>query len=344
MGTLWSERDYDDDPIVRKTVRRLRLSVFAVVVGIAVCASLAAAIANQAFEDGKTAAMSTIDMASATPQTMTWVLLFGGFLTVGSLMFILVSRPYASARSHASELAHAYRTLETSTLETFAALNATVEAKDRYTAGHGLRVTLISMLIAQELEMDEVEVDTLRHAATFHDIGKIAIPDAILGKPGVLSDAEFELMKSHATESARICGKIAALREAVPMIRHHHERYDGRGYPDALAGRNIPVGARIISVADTWDAITSDRPYRPGQPATVALDEIRRVAGTQLDKMCVNAFLSVLSKDPWMFGLVPEDLERFPAAPDAELPKYSRSAADVVEIEFEDEGDFGLAA
>lgn len=344
MRTLWTERDYEDDPIVRRTVVRLRLAVLSVVLGIAACASLAAAIADQAFDDGVSAATSHTPIAHATPQRTTWLLLFGGFLGAGGLMFVLVSRPYVAAREHASELAHAYRTLETATLETFAALNATVEAKDRYTAGHGLRVTLISILIAQELGLDELEIDNLRHAATFHDIGKIAVPDSILQKPGRLTDAEFELMKTHAVESSRICAKIAALREALPAIRHHHERIDGRGYPDGLRGRRIPLGARIIAVADTWDAITSDRPYRPGQPATVALDEVRRVAGSQLDKMVVNAFLSVLGKDPWMFGLVPDDLERFPAAPGQTIEHHSRAGGIVVDDVDTVDGDFDLAA
>lgn len=302
-----------DDPVVRKTVARLRYSVIAVLIAVGVNIFLAGVGAVIAFNDGHNAALH--NLANNGPSNQTWVILFGGFAALGFVLFSIVSRPYDSARSHAVDLVDAYRTLEASTLETFAALNATVEAKDRYTAGHGLRVTLISILIAQEMGMPEKDIDTLRHAATFHDIGKIAVPDDVLRCPGELSDREFEAMKIHPSESARICGKLAVLRDAVPAIRSHHERIDGEGYPDGLKGSEIPLGARIIAVADTWDAITSDRPYRSGQPATVALDEIRRCTGTQFDAEIVEVFERVLAKDPWMFGLTPENVEAYPSAP-----------------------------
>lgn len=322
--------EYSDDPVVRQTLSRLRFATIAIVAGIAICIMLAGLVARLAFDDGVRSSVqmaraiaeapdgsgSTSVRASATgPSQMTYGLLVGGFFIVGFFMFVVVRRPYEAAREHAVELVRAYRALQESTIETIAALNATVEAKDRYTAGHGLRVTLISLLIGQELGLDELEIDMLRHAATFHDIGKIAVPDEVLSKPGRLTDSEFEAMKVHPVESARICSKVAALRDSVPSIRHHHERLDGRGYPDGIAGDRIPLGARIIAVADTWDAITSDRPYRRGQAATVALDEIRRATGGQFDHRVVNAFIEVLAKDPWMFGLEPADLKRKPAAP-----------------------------
>jgi hypothetical protein len=120
-------------------------------------------------------------------------------------------------------------------------------------------------------------------------------------------------MKVHPVEGARICSKLQSLETAVPLIRSHHERMDGRGYPDGLRGDDIPMGARIIAVADAWDAITSDRPYRRGQPAFVALEEIRRCSGPQFDERVVRAFVEVLARDPWMFGLTPEDVaERRP--------------------------------
>jgi HD-GYP domain-containing protein (c-di-GMP phosphodiesterase class II) len=266
---------------------------------------------------------------SQRPEDSTILVLFGGFALIGAVMLVTVRRPYGSARDNAEELAQAYRTLQESSLETYAALNATVEAKDRYTAGHGLRVTLISLLIAQEMGLPEEELDVLRHAATFHDIGKIAVPDRVLQKEGKLTPTEFEAMKVHPVESARICSKVAALRPAVPMIRSHHERIDGRGYPDGLAGEEIPLGSRIIAVADAWDAITSDRPYRRGQAATVALDEIRRVAGSQFDRRVVLAFIEVLAKDPWMFGLTPLDVQRAPAAPGQHVEMTSMAAEDL---------------
>src|SRR5262249_46865657 len=147
------------------------------------------------------------------PGTSVYVLLAAGFTALAVLVVFVVRRPFASAREHAIDLVRAARTLEESTLETFAALNATVEAKDRYTPGHGLRVTLISLLIAQEMGLPEDELDTLRHAATFHDIGKIAVPDQVLERQGRLSDLEFEAMKIHPLESARICSKLGVLRD-----------------------------------------------------------------------------------------------------------------------------------
>lgn len=235
-------------------------------------------------------------------------LVVGGFVALGVLLVLVVRAPFDRARDQAIELVETNRRLDDTTLETFAALGAAVEAKDRYTAGHGLRVTLVSILIGQELGLDQHELDVLRQAATFHDIGKIAVPDEVLRKPGRLTDTEFQAMQVHPLEGARICSKLQSLREAVPLVRSHHERMDGRGYPDGLVAEQIPLGARIIAVADTWDAITSDRPYRPGQPAFVALEEIRRCSGPQFDERVVRSFIEVLAKDPWMFGLTPEDV------------------------------------
>ncbi|MCW2923221.1 MAG: hypothetical protein JWM98_625 [Thermoleophilia bacterium] len=296
----------DEDPAVRSTVARLRASVLAagaaslafVLLGV-----LATRVAWTAgLERGRAGG------AGAMPDLSTTALLIGGFLALGVLLVVVVRAPFDRARDQAIELAESSKRLADNTLETFAALGAAVEAKDRYTAGHGLRVTLVSILIGQELGLDQRELDVLRHAATFHDIGKIAVPDLVLQKPGRLTDSEFEAMKVHPAEGARICSKLQVLRPAVPLVRSHHERMDGRGYPDNLVGEQIPLGARIIAVADTWDAITSDRPYRRGQPAFVALEEVRRCAGGQFDERVVRAFIEVLAKDPWMFGLTPEDV------------------------------------
>jgi hypothetical protein len=224
-------------------------------------------------------------------------------------MIVLVRAPWEHVVDLAEDAASSVKSMERGTLEALQALNATVEAKDRYTAGHGLRVTLMSILIGQEIKMSEVDLDVLRHAATFHDVGKIAVSDSVLMKPGQLTELEFQQLKVHPTEGARICEKLAVLRAAVPTVRHHHERWDGFGYPDGLSGNAIPLGARIIAVADTWDAITSDRPYRLGQLPAAAVREILRVSGTQFDPTIVDAFTRVLSRDPWMFGMSPEELE-----------------------------------
>ncbi|MCW2956586.1 MAG: hypothetical protein JWO69_1455 [Thermoleophilia bacterium] len=287
MSRAFFFRTHDDDPEVRGTVARLRLSVLAVAWG--------------------TGGLIVLGLLAAYAELPRWCFLLGSVLVV-TVQLWAVRAPLRGAHQHAVDLAEASRQLHESTLETFAALSAAVEAKDRYTAGHGLRVTLVSMLIAQELDMPDADMDVLRHAATFHDIGKIAVPDGVLQKPGRLDDDEFEAMKVHPIEGARICAKLQALRDAVPLIRSHHERMDGRGYPDGLVAQAIPLGARVIAVADAWDAITSDRPYRRGQPPFVALEEIRRSAGAQFDPVVVRAFVEVLAKDPWMFGLTPEDV------------------------------------
>jgi putative nucleotidyltransferase with HDIG domain len=298
--------DVDEDPAVRGTVRRLRASLVAVVAGSVAFALLGLVALRVAWQAGLEA--SPVASGRALPPWGDIALVLLGFVALGVLLVWVVRGPFERARDQAEELVDANRRLAATTLETYAALGAAVEAKDRYTAGHGLRVTLVSILIGQELGLSQSDLDTLRHAATFHDIGKIAVPDHVLQREGRLSDADFDAMKVHPVEGARICSKLGALQDAVPLIRSHHERMDGRGYPDGLAGDEIPLGARIIAVADAWDAITSDRPYREGQPAFVALEEVRRCMGPQFDEQVVRAFVEVLARDPWMFGLSPEDV------------------------------------
>jgi HD-GYP domain-containing protein (c-di-GMP phosphodiesterase class II) len=301
--------DDDPDAAVQATVARLRASVVAAATGSAAFLALGLMATHMAFVAGVERGQSSgAEAAGSFPAFHLLALVTGGFVALGIVLVFVVRAPFDRARDQAIDLTEANKRLADATLETFAALGAAVEAKDRYTAGHGLRVTLVSILIGQELGLDQRELDVLRHAATFHDVGKIAVPDDVLNKPGRLSDSEFEAMKVHPAEGARICSKLQVLRPAVPLIRSHHERMDGRGYPDNLVAEQIPLGARIIAVADTWDAITSDRPYREGQPAFVALEEIRRCTGAQFDERVVRAFVEVLAKDPWMFGLTPEDV------------------------------------
>jgi HD-GYP domain-containing protein (c-di-GMP phosphodiesterase class II) len=300
--------DDDPDAAVQATVARLRASLVAAATGSAAFLALGLIATRMAFVAGVERGQTSPADAGTLPDLPLLALVAGGFIALGIVLVLVVRAPFDRARDQAIDLTEANKRLADATLETFAALGAAVEAKDRYTAGHGLRVTLVSILIGQELGLDQRELDVLRHAATFHDVGKIAVPDDVLHKPGRLTDSEFEAMKVHPAEGARICSKLQVLRPAVPLIRSHHERMDGRGYPDNLVGEQIPLGARIIAVADTWDAITSDRPYREGQPAFVALEEIRRCTGAQFDQRVVRAFVEVLAKDPWMFGLTPEDV------------------------------------
>ncbi|MDP8910550.1 MAG: diguanylate cyclase [Actinomycetota bacterium] len=168
-------------------------------------------------------------------------------------------------------------------------LAATVDARDAYTAGHGRRVQRLTLAIGAELDLSEAELDVLGKAALFHDIGKVAIPDAVVMKPGGLSPDESALMRTHADEGARIIGELGVVEDAVPAIRHHHERFDGRGYPDGLRGDEIPLGARIIHVADALDSIVTTRIYQRARPVEDALEELRGGSGTQFCPRCVAA-------------------------------------------------------
>jgi diguanylate cyclase (GGDEF)-like protein/putative nucleotidyltransferase with HDIG domain len=172
-------------------------------------------------------------------------------------------------------------------------LSATVDARDEYTAGHSRRVQRIALTIGRQLDLSETELELLGHAALFHDIGKLAVPDSILLKPASLTDDEWKIMTKHAAEGASIINRLGFLNDAVPAIRHHHERFDGRGYPDRLAGVEIPLGARIIHVADAFDSMLSTRVYRPARSLDDALTELRKMAGSQFCPRCVAALDSV---------------------------------------------------
>jgi putative nucleotidyltransferase with HDIG domain len=158
-------------------------------------------------------------------------------------------------------------------------------------------VQQLSLAIGRELGLSQAELDLLGHAALFHDIGKLAIPDAILLKPSTLTSDEWALMQRHADEGARIIDRLGFLNDAVPAIRHHHERWDGTGYPDGLAGEDIPLGARIIHVADALDSMLTTRIYRAARPADEALDELRRGTRGQFCPRCVAALERLLQTD-----------------------------------------------
>lgn len=175
-------------------------------------------------------------------------------------------------------------------------LEAAVEAKDSYTRNHMGRVAEYTEAIAREMGLDEIRVEIAVTAGRIHDVGKITVPDAVLLKPGRLTDKEFETMKHHAARGEHIAKNSRVLRHVAAVIRAHHERYSGNGYPDGLSGEEIPLEARIVAVADTFDALTSSRVYRPLRPWTEAIAELQRVAGTQLDPACVDAFLRWLNK------------------------------------------------
>jgi diguanylate cyclase (GGDEF)-like protein/putative nucleotidyltransferase with HDIG domain len=176
-------------------------------------------------------------------------------------------------------------------------LSATVDARDSYTAGHSRRVQQLALAVGRELGLSQAELALLDRAALFHDIGKLAVPDAILLKPGGLTREEWTLMQSHAEEGARIIERLGFLQDAVPAIRHHHERWDGTGYPDRIGGDEIPLGARIIHVADALDSMLTTRIYRAARPLEDALEEIRDASGTQFCPRCVAALERLLPID-----------------------------------------------
>jgi diguanylate cyclase (GGDEF)-like protein/putative nucleotidyltransferase with HDIG domain len=177
-------------------------------------------------------------------------------------------------------------------------LSATVDARDSHTAGHSRRVQRLALAIGREVDLSQAELDLLGDAALFHDIGKLAIPDSILMKPAQLDTREWRQMRRHADEGARIIDRLGFLADAVPSIRHHHERYDGSGYPDRLRGEEIPLGARIIHVADALDSMLTSRIYRPALTEPEALAELKAGAGTQFCPRCVRAIEQVLAVEP----------------------------------------------
>jgi len=167
-----------------------------------------------------------------------------------------------------------------------------LEAKDKYTAGHSGRVTEVAVAIGQELGLSEDKLEDLRWGSLLHDVGKIAVDPAVQNKPGRLTDEEYRHIMAHAQVGRRIVRPVAN-ESVVNIIRHHHDRYDGTGLDQTIRGEEIPLGARIVAVADTFDAMTSDRPYRTATSADQAIAEIKRCAGTQLDPTIVSAFLRI---------------------------------------------------
>jgi putative nucleotidyltransferase with HDIG domain len=187
--------------------------------------------------------------------------------------------------------ANLYKDLQEAFLGTAAALGDAIEAKDAYTAGHTRRVLSYSLAMGRELQLPAAELDNLKLAALLHDIGKIGIEDTILRKPGKLDDAERRRMEEHTVIGPKIVDHVKQLRKIVPGIMHHHEEYDGTGYPKGLKGDQIPLIARVIAAADCFDAMTTDRPYRKGLSVQTALDELQKMIGTQFDGNVVAAFI-----------------------------------------------------
>jgi len=248
---------------------------------------------------------STVEEIIDDTRSTVWYAVGLVFGTLWLVLALLVRG--ASSRMHAQhedlassshDLAESSQALEASLLETIETLNAAVEARDPYTAGHSQRVRRVSLAIGRELRLPARRLGALGTAALFHDIGKIGMPDSILTKPDRLDRAEAAVMREHATRGAEIVARISSLSDSVPAIRHHHERWDGLGYPDRLSGTDVPVESAIIAIADAWDAMTTDRPYAAALGTDEAMLQIHAGRGKQFNPAVVDAFLSVARRRP----------------------------------------------
>jgi putative nucleotidyltransferase with HDIG domain len=187
--------------------------------------------------------------------------------------------------------------------EALRALVAAVEVKDSYTHGHSRRTAEIALALGARLGLPPEDLRQLAQGAYLHDVGKIAIPDEILNKPSHLTPHERELIETHSAVGAEMVGQAASLAGCVPIVRHHHERYDGAGYPDGIAGRDIPFLARVTAVADVWDALISDRAYRPGWSPQQALAHIVDGSGHHFDPVVVEALVQLAGE--WGYKVAP---------------------------------------
>lgn len=196
------------------------------------------------------------------------------------------------------ELKTTYDKLESAYMETIEILRFTVEAKDAYTRGHSDRVSAYSVLIGEALGLSEDDLKTLKIGGLFHDIGKIGIPDSILLKTDKLDDEEYSEIKNHPAIGAHILSNATIFKDIIPIVKHHHERFDGHGYPGKLKGEEIPYLSRIATVADSFDAMTSKRSYRDSLPIDVVKEEIKKNSGTQFDPEIAEVFLKILDEQP----------------------------------------------
>jgi putative nucleotidyltransferase with HDIG domain len=231
----------------------------------------------------------------------------GGFgVAVFCLPIFMISyafRMYSSnMQSYVGKLEEANNSLDTVNTSLLETLGAVIDANDIYTFGHSMHVAIYADALAEHMNLPKIEQDLIVKAALIHDIGKIGIPDSIISKQGPLTDAEYEQLKRHTLIGAEIIGRMKGLEQMVPLVRNHHERWDGRGYPDKLAGTDIPLGARVMALADSLDAMCSDRPYRTTRKFEDVEREVLRCAGKQYDPAVVRAFeLVVAERGPSFF-------------------------------------------
>jgi putative two-component system response regulator len=213
----------------------------------------------------------------------------------GSLSKIINSRLLRAAEVKIAHIDQAY-------LETIKVLANAIEGRDQYTRGHVDRVTKYTIWLAEALRWPSESVRILEIGARLHDIGKIVVPDQILNKPSKLNEEEWKLMRRHPIVGAKMLDEISHLQEAIPYILYHHERWDGTGYPEGLKGRNIPVGARMLAIADVFDALTTPRPYHPAKTRETVYDLLRYEAGKHFDPDLVPIFIDLIDKKSRAFG------------------------------------------
>jgi HD-GYP domain-containing protein (c-di-GMP phosphodiesterase class II) len=222
---------------------------------------------------------------------------------VGPVAALLVLAPLLIARWAFQQYGEQHKAYEA----TVASLIRAVETKDYYTRGHSERVAKASAMLAEQLGMREDRLEMLHYAGMLHDVGKLGVPTKLLQKTGPLDDAEFDTIKLHPTRGVEMVSGIAFLNEAMLGIRHHHERVDGLGYPDGLAGDQIPEFARIIAVADAFDSMTSTRSYRSARSVEAAMRELKRWAGTQFDTRMVDALVAAVTSQGWESHVEPSE-------------------------------------
>ncbi len=224
----------------------------------------------------------------------------------------------AEIRSFINKLRKAAEENKEMFMGTIRSLAAAIDAKDPYTRGHSERVSHYAEMIARTMRLSEKEVEVVRIGALMHDVGKIGIEDKILGKAGPLDEDEFEIMKTHPSKGAIIIEPVGPLQEMIPAMKFHHENIDGSGYPQGLSGEDIPLYAKIVAVADTFDAMTTNRPYQKAMEITYVFERMRSFVGKKFDKEIVDALIAAYEE-----GLVRPNLPLRPAASseDAQMPR-----------------------
>jgi putative nucleotidyltransferase with HDIG domain len=256
--------------------------------------------------------MARVDAAVRAMQLSTAAIIGIAAILLWIVLRGVYVRSSVEIRRRSVELANALTATERSYDATLHALSNALDVRDSETEGHARRVVGYVDLIGDELGVLQAERAVLHRGALLHDIGKIGVPDDVLRKAGPLSPSEWATMRRHPSYGARIVADVPSLENVVEIIKHHHERWDGSGYPDGLRGEEIPFGARLFTVADAFDAMTADRPYRKAMDAVSARAEIVRNSGSQFDPRVVEAFMRIPLER--LLALAPEGVATEPVA------------------------------